>query len=43
MSERAYIGVNFPNLVSIAIMVSVIAGLYVGFRTFKLPRKTGEA
>lgn len=32
--ERNYIGVNFPNLMSIAIMVGVIAALYCGIRKF---------
>jgi len=32
--ERAYIGVNFPNLMSIAIMVGVIYGLFLGFRKY---------
>lgn len=36
--ERAYIGVNFPNLMSIAIMVGVIYGLYWGLRKYA-PKK----
>lgn len=36
--DKAYIGVNFPNLVSIGIMVGVIFALYLGFRTFNSNR-----
>lgn len=32
--ERNYIGVNFPNLMSVAIMTGVIAALYCGIRKY---------
>ena len=41
--ERVYVGVNFPNLVSIAVMVGVIAALYLGLRTFTTNRPASEA
>lgn len=36
--ERAYIGVNFPNLMSVAIMTGVIAALYCGIRKFAVKK-----
>lgn len=41
--DRAYIGVNFPNLMSIAIMVGVIFGLYLGIRKFAQSKAAGNA
>ena len=40
--ERAYIGVNFANLMSIAIMVGVIYGLYWGIRKY-VPNKAAAS
>jgi hypothetical protein len=39
--EKAYIGVNFPNLVSIALMVGVIYGLYWGIKKYVPMSKMG--
>lgn len=39
--DRAYIGVNFPNLVSVAIMTGVIYGLYWGFRKWNANKMAG--
>lgn len=41
--ERAYIGVNFPNLMSIAIMVGVIFGLYCGIRKYATSKAAASA
>jgi len=40
--EKHYIGVNFPNLLSIAIMLGVIVGLFFGVRKFA-GKKTAAA
>lgn len=40
--DRAYIGVNFPNLVSVTIMVAVIVALYMGVKRFA-PMKMGAS
>jgi hypothetical protein len=41
--DRAYIGVNFPNLMSITIMVGVIFGLYWGIRKFAPSKAAASA
>lgn len=40
--ERSYIGVNFPNLVSIALMVGVIAALFFGIRKLGKAKPVAE-
>jgi len=35
--DKTYIGVNLPNLVSVAIMVGVIATVYCGIRRLGKP------
>ena len=34
--ERTYIAVNFPNLISVAIMTGILIALYFGVRKFGL-------
>ncbi len=40
--ERHYIGVNFPNLISVAIMTGVIVAIFCAVRKFGVG-KTAEA
>lgn len=40
--EKAFIGVNFPNLLSVAIMVGVVFALYCGLRKYAFPTSNVE-
>jgi hypothetical protein len=36
--DKNYIGVNFPNLISVTIMVGVIVALFFGIRKFAVKK-----